>query len=131
MVTVTNNESPLYEDVYGDGHRQLVFGYSPDPKNPDSPQRRMAIAKPGEDPCQPWEIRTISAPGRQGRQSTHGLGVGNINGDGRNDVLVAEGWYEQPADKHQAEWLFHPAALGPECARCWSSISPPAAATAY
>ena len=35
---------------------------------------------------------------------THGLGVGDVNGDGRADVICTDGWWEQPAKEraHQA-----------------------------
>src|SRR6185312_4566666 len=40
----------------------------------------------------------------------HGLGVGDINGDERMDLLTATGWFEQPEAKAETErWPFHPA----------------------
>src|ERR1035438_3719420 len=39
----------------------------------------------------------------------HGIGVGDINGDGRNDILTPQGWLEAPADvRAPGEWKFHP-----------------------
>jgi hypothetical protein len=39
----------------------------------------------------------------------HGIGVGDINGDGRNDILTPKGWLEAPADLNSAApWTFHP-----------------------
>jgi len=37
----------------------------------------------------------------------HGIGVGDINGDGRNDVITPQGWFEAPPDPRAGEWTFH------------------------
>jgi hypothetical protein len=44
----------------------------------------------------PWVFHPISAQGQWAR-FTHGLGFGDVNGDGRNDILEKDGWWEQPA----------------------------------
>ncbi len=38
----------------------------------------------------------------------HGIGAGDVNGDGRNDVLTKEGWLEAPPDPRSPDWKFHP-----------------------
>ena len=38
----------------------------------------------------------------------HGIGAGDVNGDGRNDILTPNGWLESPSDKNSTDWKFHP-----------------------
>ena len=38
----------------------------------------------------------------------HGIGVGDVNKDGRNDILTPRGWLEAPVDPRAANWTFHP-----------------------
>jgi len=40
----------------------------------------------------------------------HGIGAGDVNKDGRNDILTPRGWLEAPADPRAAgSWTYHPA----------------------
>ncbi len=49
---------------------------------------------------------------------SHGLGVGDINGDGRNDVIINTGYWEAPLDPRTASsWKFVKADLGEDCAQ--------------
>jgi hypothetical protein len=38
----------------------------------------------------------------------HGIGAGDLNGDGRTDVLTPKGWFEAPGDPARGEWQGHP-----------------------
>ena len=38
----------------------------------------------------------------------HGIGAGDVNGDGRNDIVTPQGWFEAPADPRSSDWKFHP-----------------------
>ena len=62
LTPVTNNESPQFADVNSDGKLDFLFGFSPDPKKPDGPDRRMAWAIPAADPTAPWQRFAISSP---------------------------------------------------------------------
>lgn len=39
--------------------------------------------------------------------SNHGMGFGDINGDGRMDVILKDGWLEQPENPFETPWFFH------------------------
>src|SRR5205823_814341 len=80
--------------------------------------------RPGKDPTQLWEMHPISGPSSPRhevpgtRRFSHGLGVGDVNADGRLDVICTAGWWEQPREGADAAgpWTFHPADLGEACA---------------
>jgi hypothetical protein len=46
---------------------------------------------------------------------SHGIGWGDVNKDGLNDVVVREGWFEGTKDLQSGSWKFHPANLGDPC----------------
>jgi VCBS repeat protein len=50
-----------------------------------------------------WVAHVISD-----RSYGHGIGVGDVNTDGRNDILTPRGWLEAPADPRSPSWTFHP-----------------------
>lgn len=37
----------------------------------------------------------------------HGIGVGDVNGDGRNDILTPQGWLEAPSGPRASSWKMH------------------------
>jgi hypothetical protein len=41
------------------------------------------------------------------RSYGHGIGAGDVNGDGRTDILTPRGWLEAPADPRAGSWAFH------------------------
>lgn len=60
----------------------------------------------------PWTFHAISPVG-QWQRYTHGIGAGDINGDGRADLLTFNGWWEQPASlAGDPLWTFHATNFG-------------------
>ena len=54
----------------------------------------------------PWFRQHVLGPENVG--VSHGGGIGDINGDGRNDVVTASGWFEAPPRPAEQPWIWHP-----------------------
>lgn len=102
------NESPLYEDLLGNGKKVIIMGYD---------DARVAWFEPAQDPYAEWICHDISElKGAGSQRYSHGLGVGDLNGDGRSDVIITAGFYVAPKDRRKPTWDFVKSDLGPDCA---------------
>ncbi len=110
IVNSACNETPIFVDLLGNGKPVLVFAVRP--------KGLMAWFSIPNDLDGLWDMHIIAAgPNAPGTEKySHGLGIGDVNGDGRNDVLIKEGWWQAPEDRTDSDWKFHPANLGPDCA---------------
>lgn len=67
-----------------------------------------------------WYDRALKADGPGGfivrvvseKPMEYGFGVGDLNGDGRPDILRPNAWFEAPADIRGGKWIEHPLSLG-------------------
>ena len=99
----TDNESPTFADLTGDKKPELICITA----------GRYGYAQPDwNDPSKPWTFHAIS-PNKKYGNFTHGMGIGDLNGDGRADLIEKDGWWEQPASlANDPEWTFHAQPFG-------------------
>ncbi|GAB4025475.1 hypothetical protein GCM10028773_51180 [Spirosoma koreense] len=103
------NESPGFIDIDGDGRLDILCG--------DKAKKQIvwlkAPSKPGETEWQRFALSKENVPGTE--IFSHGIGFGDIDKDGFDDVVVREGWFKGTADKKSGDWVFQPANLGEPC----------------
>lgn len=103
-------ESPAFVDVDNDGKKDIIC-------NDITLKQVIWLKSPVAKDDTLWKRYIISSePGRATNQYTHGLGWGDMNKDGRNDIVIKNGWWESPVDVKKADWKFHEASLGEDCA---------------
>lgn len=109
---VTDGESPDFRDVNGDGKPEIL-AHSSSGKQPSTDGQLGYVEIDWSNPFGKARFRPITPKSPENDKKyfryTHGSGAGDVNGDGRTDILDKEGWREQPADtKADSDWKFHP-----------------------
>lgn len=110
ILNSAGNESPAFVDVDKDGRMDIIC-------NDTFTKQVVWLKSPVTKNDTVWKRYVISNEKSRGtHRYTHGLGWGDVNKDGRNDVIIKSGWWESPVDVKKTDWQFHEADFGQDCA---------------
>jgi hypothetical protein len=112
VIAEVDGESPAFVDVTGDGSPELLYMSG----------GRLGWAGPGDAaPGSQWPFHPLSDD-RGYLPFTHGLGAGDVDGDGRVDVIEATGYFLRPASLDaDPMWPRRDQAFGPGGAQMFAS----------
>ena len=96
-----SNESPHFTDIVPGGLPEIVC----------TRENSYGFYEASPDPTKPWTWRAISPKGDAGGRFEHGLGVGDVNSDGKLDIIQRMYWYENSAG--DGLWKKHRWGLAP------------------
>ncbi len=92
-----NVETTRAWDIDGDGQLEIV------PNTPGGPLVAYKLVTDDQGRGTGAFSKHVLYAQRQG----HGLGFGDITGNGRGDFVLSGGWLEAPEDPLRGEWTFH------------------------
>jgi hypothetical protein len=93
-----NVETTRAWDVDGDGQLEIV---------PNTPGTPLVVYKLITD-ADGLGTGQFAAHAIWDQAQGHGLGFGDITGNGRGDFVLAHGWLEAPEDPYNGAWTYHP-----------------------
>src|SRR5438552_3546220 len=103
-------ENPVFADIDKDGRNDIIC-------NDTLAKQVIWLKSPATKNDTVWQRFVISRDSTRGtNRYTHGLGWGDIDKDGNNDVIIKNGWWQSPKNVKGEDWKFHPADLGDDCA---------------
>jgi hypothetical protein len=100
-------ESPRIESL-GPGLAPVAI-FHPDPTH-------VGWFSPSTDPSAPWTPHLLPLGDGVPPLGSHGLGIGDLDGDGRSDLITPRGFWSMPAAIDDP-WPFTAVDLGPDCAQ--------------
>ena len=109
----STNECQMFHDLDGDGTPEWLVNSWKKPVpmcvwRLDRETREVEVTQGKKKKTITAEMPSLKKFVINSTGNGHGMGVGDISGDGKADLLCGLGWYEQPADgPWSGEWKFH------------------------
>ena len=103
------NESQMWGDILGTGRKGPVY----------NKEKYLGFGTwTIENGMPQWKFHAVSGQSDRYQRYTHGIGFGDINGNGRMDLVEGIGWWEQPEKIVEGQpWKFHRYDFAPAAAQ--------------